>query len=227
MNAEDIVRRYSRLPGYDLIDYAQVALPLYRLTVDAVTIAHHEIPPIKEFVMRSIDVGIDDLESVSGFLGLDEETVRGTAIQLRDDRYASVSTDFQSLELLDRGREVLAKARESAPQDETIVFLYDRLIRKPVRLAADQLIAPRSIDPRDMIEIRPYPVEGPELTDLMLPEVLEVLEKQAGGRARFGRDLLRLKRILRRVRLYRPALGLVFKKARGPDLQIGFIVDDF
>jgi hypothetical protein len=226
MTTEDVARRYSRLPGYELIDYARIALPLYRLTVDAVTIVHRDIPPIKEFVMRSIELGINHLPELSAFLGLDEETVRGTLSQLRDDRYASVPEDLRSVQLLDRGRDILIKAKVSAPQDETIVFLYDRLARRPVRLTPDQLIAPRNIDPRAMIEIRPYPVEGPELSDLILPEVLEVLEKQAGGRARFGRDLLRLKRILRRVRVYRPAVGLVFKKTRGNDFQIGFVVDD-
>jgi hypothetical protein len=59
-----------------------------------------------------------------------------------------------------------------------------------------------------------------------MPEVLQVLEQQVGGRAAFGRDLLRLKRIVRRVRLYRPAVGLVYKKTRSSDIQIAFIVDD-
>lgn len=77
-----------------------------------------------------------------------------------------------------------------------------------------------------MVEICPYPAEGPEVGELSLPDIVHVLEQQAGGRAAFGRDLLRLKRIVRRVRLYRPAVGLVYKKVRSSDIQIAFIVDD-
>jgi len=223
---EDIARRYSIRPGYELVDYSAVALPLYRLTVDAVTMAHREIPPIKTFVMRSIAAGLGELHEVAGFLGLDEATVDGTFSQLQDDGYAALSASGSTAVLLDRGREVLAKERESSPQDEMLVFLYDRLLRKPVRLGAEQLLLPASIDPQRTIEIRAYPADGPDITDLSLPDILQVLEQQAGGRASFGRDLLRFKRIVRRVRVYRPAVGLVYKKTRGPDVQVTFIVDD-
>lgn len=228
MNPEDIARRYERRPGYELIDYALVALPIYRLTVDAVTMAHREIPPIKEFVMRSVATGLDSEKQVAGFLGLDDATVKATFDQLCDDRYLSASQDGNGsgTALLDRGREVLAKARESSPQDEMLVFLFDRLMRKPIRLEAEQLLAPVNVDPQQMIEIRSYPAEGPEIGDLSIADVLQVLEQQAGGRAAFARDLLRLKRIERRVRLYRPAVGLVYKKPRSSDIQIAFIVDD-
>jgi len=176
--------------------------------------------------MRSIATGFDTAPEVSGFLGLDEGTLEATFNQLQDDRYVSILEDGGGARLLDRGREVLAKARESSPQDEMLVFLYDRLLRKPIRLAVEQLLAPINVDPQQVIEIRPYPAEGPEIGELLLPDVLHVLERQAGGPAAFGRDLLRLKRIVRRVRLYRPAVGLVYKKIRSSDIQIAFIVDD-
>jgi hypothetical protein len=228
MSPEDIARRFEQRQGYDLVDYSQVALPIYRLTVDSVTMAHREIPPIKEFVMRSVAIGIDSESKVAGFLGLDEATVHATFDQLCGDRHVSLSDsdDGSSAALLDRGREVLAKARESSPQDEMLVFLFDRLMRKPVRLGAEQLLAPANVDSQQMIEIRSYPADGPEIGDLSISDVLQVLEQQAGGRAAFGKDLLRLKRIVRRVRLYRPAIGLVYKKHRSSDIQIAFIVDD-
>ena len=131
MSAEDVARRFERRAGYELIDYATVALPLYRLTVDVVTMAHREIPPIKEFVMRSIAVGLGTSQEVAGFLGLDQATVEATFDQLHSERYVSVDGDGGGTLLLDRGRDRLAKARESSPQDEMLVFLYDRLPRKP------------------------------------------------------------------------------------------------
>jgi hypothetical protein len=226
VSEEDVARRFERRPGYDLIDYAPVALPIYRLTVDAITMAHREIPPIREFVMRSLGAGFDTSCEIAKFLGLDEATAEATLNQLNNDHYVSISEDGGSAILLDRGREVLAKARESSPQDEMLVFLYDRLLRKPVRLPAEQLFAPVNLDSQRTIEIRPYPAEGPRIGELSLPEIAHVLEQQAGGRESFGRDLLRLKRIVRRVRLYRPAVGLVYKKLRSSDIQIAFIVDD-
>jgi hypothetical protein len=89
MNPEDVVRRFERRAGFKLIDYARVALPLYRLTVDAVTMSHREIPPTKEFVMRAVGVGIVTETEIAAFLGLDSATVGAVLLQLREDRYAA------------------------------------------------------------------------------------------------------------------------------------------
>lgn len=226
MTPEDIARRFERRIGYELVDYAEVALPLYRLTVDAVSMVHREIPPIKEFVMRAVAAEISHLQDISGFLGLDSGTVSAAVEGLKTDKLIQVSDDSESFLLTEQGEDVLAKMRISSPQDEMLVFLYDRLLLRPVRLSAAQLMVPANINPKAMVEIRPYPAEGPDVEQLMLPDVSQVLEEEAGGRASFGRDILRLKRIARRIRLYRPAVALVYKKIRSSEVQIAFIVDD-
>jgi len=48
MNGSEIARRFERRSGFELVDYSEVALPMYRLTVDVVTMVHRKIPPIKE-----------------------------------------------------------------------------------------------------------------------------------------------------------------------------------
>jgi hypothetical protein len=194
--------------------------------VAAVPLTHKEIPHIKEFVMRSLSAGFSQAPDVQHFLGLDKSIVDATFHQLRSDRYVTDGGGEETVVLTERGRDILQKARESSPEDEMLVFLYDRLMQKPVRLSAEQLLVPSNIDVQKMIEIRPYPAEGPEVRDLSIPDVLNVLEEQAGGRAVFARDLLRLKRIVRRVRLYRPGVALVFKKARSSELQIEFVLDE-
>ena len=131
MNPSDVARRFERRHGYDLIDYAEVALPLYRLTVDAITMVHHDIPPIKEFVMRSIAIGLDTAAEIGGFLGIDSTIVLATLDQLKSDRYATANEETE-IALTARGHDVLSKAKESSPQDEMLVFLYDRLTLKPV-----------------------------------------------------------------------------------------------
>jgi hypothetical protein len=225
MTPEDVARRFERRPGYDLIDYAEVALPLYRLNIDSVTMVHRDIAPIKEFVMRSIAARLQNSDAITGFLGLDIATVEATIDQLLEEKYAT-NHDNSVFELTERGVEILAKAKESSPQDEMLVFLYDRLLLKPVRLAPEQLMTPAQIDSQRTIEIRPYPAEGPNINDIPLPEVLQVLQAQVGGHAAFGRDLLRLKRIVRRIRFYRPGVALVYKKIHSSEIQIAFIVDE-
>jgi hypothetical protein len=226
MTAESVARRFEQRQGYELVDYAPVALPLYRLTVDAVTMIHRSIPPIKEFVMRSIGAGFTAPAQISGFLGIDQLTVNATLSQLSDDRYVVPLDEAGAMTLTEHGRTVMSAMRESAPQTETLVFLYDRLLAKPILLSPDQWMLPHNVDLQRVVEIRPYPAEGPALADLSLPDVALVLARQAGGHVQFGRDLLRLNHITRRVRLFRPGVALVFKKLRSSDIQIAFVVDD-
>src|SRR4051794_27875872 len=185
MTPEDVARRFEQRHGYDLVDYAEVALPLYRLTVDAVTMIHREIPPIKEFVLRAVALGLNRLADIAGFLGLDETTVSAVLDMLEREKRLIGSQEDQTFTISDGGREILIKMRESSPQDEMLVFLYDRLLLKPTRLGPEQLMFPANIDPARVLEIRPYPAEGPEVDEISLSEVAHALEEQAGGRAAF------------------------------------------
>lgn len=228
MNAEAIARRFETRSGYVLVDYAPVALPLYRLTIDAITMVHRDLAPIKEFVLKAIATGLTEKDDVGGFLGLDKTVVDGTLTQLRAEKLlAQFDTETSTqLSLTDRGVEILEKCKVSSPQDETLVVTYDRLTQKPVRLVPADLLTPSQIDPLAMIEIRAYPAEGPDVADLSIPQIAQVLERQAGGRAAFGRDLLRFKRIFRRVRQYRRGVALVYKKIRSAEVLVEFVIDD-
>ena len=223
---EDIARRFEKRNGFELIDYAPVALPLFRLTIDAVTMVHHGIPPIKEFVMRSLRSGLTHREDIAGFLGLDFDCRIGNRRPAPERSVCHGSRGRCSHTYTAGARRTFKGSGSSLPRDEMQVFLYDRLLRKPVRLTPDQVLAPVFVDPQRVIEIRPYPAEGPDVEDLSMPDVSLVLEQQAGGRSAFGRDLLRIKRIVRRVRLFRPAVALVFKKQRSSDIHVDFIVDE-
>ena len=163
---------------------------------------------------------------MAAFLGLEQTIANATFQQLREDRYTVEGGDSDIVTLSERGRKTLSAAQEASPQDEMLVFLYDRLLRRPVRLTAEQLVAPVNVDLTKMIEIRAYPAEGPTVSELSKPDVSLVLQQQSGGKGAFGRDVLRLKRIVRRVRLFRPAVALVFKKRKSPEVLVEFFVDD-
>ena len=57
-NPEDIARRHAVRPGFRLVDYAEVGLPIYRLSLQAFFLAKKQVPPVAEFVLKSIDAGL-------------------------------------------------------------------------------------------------------------------------------------------------------------------------
>jgi len=69
MTPEQIAQRHEYRTGYRLVDYAEVALPVYFLTVRASTLAHKRISPIEEFVLKAVDIGLQTAGDVAAFLG--------------------------------------------------------------------------------------------------------------------------------------------------------------
>src|SRR3546814_7013509 len=86
MYPEDIARGFDDRPGFNLVDFEEVGLPVYRLTSTVLTLQPKSYPPIEEFVLRSVEVGLDEVATVAGLLGISPTIVEGTASTLiRDD----------------------------------------------------------------------------------------------------------------------------------------------
>src|SRR3546814_11298097 len=86
MYPEDIARGFDDRPGFNLVDFEEVGLPVYRLTSTVLTLQPKSYPPIEEFVLRSVEVGRDEVATVAGLLGISPTIVEGTASTLiRDD----------------------------------------------------------------------------------------------------------------------------------------------
>jgi hypothetical protein len=222
---DEIAERFHRRKEFDLVDFAEVALPMYLLTLDLLTLSRRPLAPIKEFVLRTVAAGLADKRDICGVLGLDPLVVEATINQLASDHFVDQSFPDARVSLLARGHQAIAEGREVTPEEETLTIVYDGLLRKPIWLAGEQLYRPNEIQVQRMVEIRPYPALAPEQEDLDLVEINDVLQKQYGGRDDFGRDVLCVKRIVRRVRMFRTAVGLAYKARRAQDILVSFIVD--
>lgn len=218
MTPEQTARRYEDLPGFELLDYAEVALPIWQLNVEAVSAIRRGLQPIKEFALRSLDAGLG-AQDLSGFLGLDEAVVRGVLADLVSDRYLAPGENAQ---ITDAGRKALIEGH-SSPSNEILSLLFDGILRRPVSWSALDFAYPREVEDGVVAEIPATPAAPPEITDLALPDVDQVLRDNLSGTVD-GRDILRLKRIVRHRRLFRRAVALIFRSKKG-ELRTRFIVN--
>ena len=68
-NPEAVARKHAGArPGFELIHYAEVGLPYYRLVLDSLVQRRKPVGPIEEFVLRAVNQGLDNLDDVSGEL---------------------------------------------------------------------------------------------------------------------------------------------------------------
>lgn len=225
MTPEDIARAHQFREGFELIDYGEVGLPIFRLTLDAVTLAQRRIPTIQEFAMRCAELEITTLVDIAATLGLKLDVIEASASAMVDAGYATFAAGSgteRSIRLTEVGEARLKDAVEERPQDEALVIDYDAILRVPVRLPAETVARASDLRGYGAVEIRPYPAEPPSIAELSIADVVKVVRRQGGDE--FRRTVLALKRIGRRANFFREAVALVYAAEKGTEVQVAFVL---
>ena len=227
MSPEETARRHEEMSGYELVDFAEIGLPLWQMSVDCISVAHRRLPPIQEFVLAAVDAGLTR-EELPGFLGLAKSVVEATLAQLLADRLIvrppGAGDGVEALEISEDGRTVLREECQHVPIEEQLPLFFDGLLRQPTAIPPEQIAYPRDTESGALVEINGFPPTRPVVSDLAVVDI----QKQAKARSRHGemdRDVVRIRRISRYRRLFRRGIGLVFRGIKdSKDLRVRFIV---
>jgi hypothetical protein len=235
VNSEDL-RCYDNRLGFDLVSCQEVGLPVYKITVDVLTQIRKPIPPIEEFVLKTIDAGLSSEEEIAGFLGLELSTTREAMVNLRMsediDLIAPDASQLQIWKLTKKGEVTLRQAKIIVPEERTFEINFDGLLRSPRWYGQFEksLLKPKNLRDEGIVEIEPSPKRPPELSDLKIKDIDEIIKKNDKSRERNSKnshkqDLLALKAIERRQRFFQPSTALVYKAKDSEEIQIAFVVD--
>jgi hypothetical protein len=234
---EDL-RCYDNRPGFDLVSCQEVGLPVYKITVDVLTQIRKSIPPIEEFVLRSIDAGLSSEEEIAGFLGLELSTTREAMVNLRlsedIDLIAPDPSQIQTWKLTKKGEKTLKEAKIIVPEERTFDINFDGLLRTPRWYGQFEkaLLKPKDLRDEGILEIEPSPKSPPELSDLSIKDIDKIIHEILGnGKGLKSKndnelDILALKAVERRQRFFQRSTALVYKAKDSDEVQVAFIVDD-
>ena len=78
----EIAKTYPEYNGCGLLDFCEVALPVYRLSVRALVHEKQAQPTIHEFLVRAIGLGFDQISSLSGLLGITHAVAKSALTDL-------------------------------------------------------------------------------------------------------------------------------------------------
>ena len=132
-------------------------------------------------------------------------------------------SDLNSFKLTEAGEQRLLQEQLEVPQEEMLVIDYDGTRRVPVRLSGTSVLRASELKAIGAVEIRPYPAEPPDVSELQSPEVTRVIRRQGGED--FRRTVLERQRVVRRSSESREAVALVFAADKGDEVQIAFAID--
>jgi hypothetical protein len=219
------MRSFDAREGFELVDFAEVGLPVFRLTVEAITLQRTSMPTMQEFVLRAINMGELDAAGIGQLLGLTTSAVDECLETLAYDELIAVQHDedgdTNQLLVTELGQEALLEG-ERVHRDETLVFDYDGIRCRPVRLGNESLLRAGELAERQAFQIRPYPVDPPDVAAIPLNDIVPAVRRLSDKP--LERTLLAIRRIVRRQSLFRPAVGLVFRSINSDEHQIAFAI---
>jgi hypothetical protein len=200
-------------PDFTMLSCVPVALPYWRLRVRVEVLAQRRISPLEEFVMRASREADPALAEIRAVLGLDERTFTGTVDALVGHEWAVV-TPGDRLGLTTLGTEVADTAVRERSEARVISFDYDGLLRGPMLL--DLPIEPQQRRSLGLRELTASPATAPDVLELQdsLGELEQIIRRSGGARDQ-EIELLAIKGILRRERIYREAMLVVLRSADG------------
>ena len=228
--------QFDNRSGFDLVSCQEVGLPVYKITVNALTQIRKPIPPIEEYVLKTIDAGLPSEEQIAGFLGLELSIIRKAMVNLRSlediELIASDDSQFQIWKLTKKGEKTLQEAKIIVPEERSFEINFDGLLRIPRWYGQFErtLLKHKELRHAGLVEIEPSSKHPPELSDLKLKDIDKILQQITNSRERKSKnsqeqDLLALKSMERRQRFFQPAIALVYQAKDSKEIQVGFMVD--
>jgi hypothetical protein len=225
MSIVDVAQRIAtERPDFDLIAITDVGLPHWRLRVRCEVLARKPISPIDEIVLRAVKAGVTSRIDLMVMLGLDEVVLDAAVVGMLGEEWLKQRPDG-ALELTDKGRDVDAAAVQERSEERVIPFEYDGLLRRPTLL--DLPLEPAQLAAVGAREVPPHPTRWPDIVELReRAGAVERLVRSLGDGRDRDLDLLAVKEVVRRERVYRQATALLLRARRGTDLQVALVLDD-
>ena len=222
-----MAERFSALkPGYRLLACETAVLPVFVVNAPVLLQQHKTVPPIDEYVLRCINESIFTSNSISKFLGIDEETVSNTLIRLwQSDLVDSPIVEGErSLRLTSEGISALNNLVEVVPFEKDVHFVFDRILWKPVPIATSLLLNPKFVDDQGYIKIRPSRTGRPISSDISARSV-DIAIKVSMGLEMSDVDVLVVKTIDRLDEKYLVCNLLIYESIDCKDHAIEVVID--
>ena len=228
LEPNEIARRFGNRPGFQLIDFTQVALPIFVIPIDAIVISSKPLLLVDEFLLRSITERVDTLPDLSGFLGLDSAFVAKRLAELVGLDLLSYAPDEDGRAragLTQKGKDAVKKAMVVQPKRESFNIAIDGITRRPLSSRPRGMLAVRDVRTFGLVEIRAFPEDkAPEFSEIAQMDLTAAVSS-GSKRERQVERVMSLVHMGTRLRRYREATMLVFRAERGSQIHVEFFID--
>ncbi len=206
----------------------QVGIPIHVVRLLTVYSESQQIPPIDEFVLKSLAAGVNTVDHITGFLGLHQKTVESVLVSMHLNELISVPPESspgessESDQAADRGTLLLTAKGRLVLESLSRTTIVEKKIEgvaihgfsgQPVPIDPDSLISQSELKQYGMLELPAIPRECPRADLINVQQLQQCISPQTHQlkRAQTG-SVVGIRTVLkpRRVR-YQPAYMLQFE----------------
>ena len=221
-----VARRFAGYrPGFELVHYEEVGLPYYRLVLDALVQQRKPIGPIEEFLLRSVEAGLDRIDDITGLLGVERALLERAVVALNQQDHIDYRLEGEArvLRITPLGTRALSGWKEMTPGRDEVLIGFDRLTWMPTGRHYRSLIRPqdaraaglRILPPRLKKRLRPPDIDL-DAAQIALEDVARQSLKNA--------DLIAVKDVGNH-QMVLPAVALVYASEASDDQQVAIVID--
>lgn len=223
------LRFHNTRPGLELIQIADAALPVARITAEVLAQDSKDLPLMEEFVLRLVEHNVSSARGIAGLLGLPENMVERTVAVLfgSDDLKWARPTAADvgrapGLRLTDKGHLTAQRAAAIAPVRVNQPLVYDQMLWKVAPYDRRTTI-PRGQAEENGLLMLPVAQSGPVNDgDITAAEITTLLRENGNNK----REVLQVKGISQApARRVLPVKLLVYADAERTDVEVGIVVD--
>lgn len=216
--SEIAARRYANRPGYRFVAAREVGIAVFVMDLRVIVVEPKDLPPVDEFLLRSLGLEIDTPDELANFLGLDVRTVENRLVELRRVELIELISGAQPesvrCRLTSRGHAVTNTLHRAELREVTLPrVVYHGFTRRTLLVPEEDLLRPRDLKDLGLAAIPPIPVRAPRPEEIRLEELAAVIRNQ-WHRKRKGKppEIITVRSVLHGVRtMYYPAVMLQYE----------------
>lgn len=170
-------KQSSSLPGYQLINVFEAAFPVYRLNLSCLILTEQQIPVIEEYILKLLEVGIEDLDNIKGLLGLSESIIEDYLLDLLTQEIIihEFINDQHIFRMTQKGQEILQKLVLTKPMEISVPLIFDAL-SGTIEYSRLGTYSTKKVEEMNLHPIHPY-LPKPKLEDIELSQVRTIMKK--------------------------------------------------
>lgn len=220
-----IATRYERSrPGLELIGIEDAALPFSWVNLDVLAQERKSFPLLEEFTLRAIEAGLFSESDVGLLLGLEDDLVSATVVDLmrRDHVSRRAAPDGKwRIALTPTGMSAARELSSVTPISTVLGYAFDRLNWTVTAFRRADLVSHTQAKDSGL---RILPGRPSDISDTDFPANglnRMFTEEEVESRV----EILLVRKVTHRARVFLPAKLLIFADATGNEVQVGVVID--